>query len=326
MTMVDLHWLHDRPVLVTGAGGFIGSRVVRRLVALGARVRAWLGPAPAPELRSPPPGVTPAHGDIADPATLAQQLPGIACVYHLAGPPSPSASFTAPATYVRVHASGTAALLEACIAARVPRLVYVSSADVYAPLDAQVDAAIQVDEDHPRSPRSPYAIAKLAAEQVLEVCAPTGGVQTTIVRPFSIYGPGAPAASLTASVIIAVLRGESPAVADLRPVRDYCYVDDAADGIVRAGCRDGAVVRAYNLASGRGASVAEVVQAVLHAAGRGDLAIRTRGPDRPASALTLRLIGNPARARAELGFEATTTLDDGLRRTLRDERPRESVP
>jgi UDP-glucose 4-epimerase len=223
-----------------------------------------------------------------------------------------------------VHASGTAALLEACIAARVPRLVYVSSAEVYAQVDPSIDA--EVDEDHPRAPRSPYGVAKLAAEQVLEICAPAGGVQTTIVRPFSIYGPGAPAGSLIASVIADLDRGRSPAVADPRPVRDYCYVDDAADGIVRGGCRDGAVVRAYNLASGRGTSVAEVVQAVLRAAGRCDLAIQVRGPDRPASALTLRLIGNPARARAELGFEATTALDDGLRRTLHGERPREAVP
>jgi nucleoside-diphosphate-sugar epimerase len=99
-------------------------------------------------------------------------------------------------------------------------------------------------------------------------------------------------------------------------VRDYCFLDDAADGIVRAGCRDGAGPRAYNLASGSGVSVREVAHAVLRAAGRTDLSIGERAADRPPGALTLALVGDPARARDELGFRAAIALDEGLRRTL----------
>jgi len=312
MTAVELGALRDRPVLVTGAGGFLGAAVVHRLVALGANVRAWLGPAPAPELTLPPPGMSIAYGDLAAGALGAvdRELDGVGCVYHLAGPPSAGASFAAPAAYLRIHAGGTAALLERCIAHRVPRLVYVSSAEVYAP------AAAPVREDHARAPRSPYGIAKLAAELCLEACAPTGGVAATIVRPFSVYGPGGSPASLIATVIAAALRGEPPALADLRPVRDYCFVNDVADGIVRAGARTGDTLRAYNLASGRGASVLDVARAVLRAAGRGDLSIRERAADRPTGALTLALIGDAARARDELGFDPATTLDAGLRSTL----------
>lgn len=310
MSAIDLGWLRDRPVLVTGAGGFLGGALVRRLVALGARVRAWLGPAPDAALQVPPDGVPAHHGDIADRGALDRGVEGVACVYHLAGPPSAAASFAAPAEYLRVHACGTAALLERCIAHGVRRLVHVSSAEVYAPATA---TALPIAESWPRAPRSPYGTAKLAAELCLESCAAAGGVCATIVRPFSVYGPGSTPQSLIGAVTAAVRRGESPVLADLRPVRDYSFVDDVVDGIARAGCRDGAL-RAYNLASGRGSSVLEVASAVLRAAGRGDLAVRTGDADRPAAALTLALIGDAARAEHELGFAARIGLHDGLAR------------
>jgi nucleoside-diphosphate-sugar epimerase len=134
-----------------------------------------------------------------------------------------------------------------------------------------------------------------------------------------VYGAGCAPGSLIGSLIAAVQRGERPALADLRPVRDYCFVEDAADGVVRAGCRDGDA-RAYNLASGRGVSVLEVAHTLLHVAGRADLAVRERAADRPSTALTLSLIGDPARAHDELGFAARVPLEDGLRRSFAAER------
>jgi nucleoside-diphosphate-sugar epimerase len=305
----------DRPVLVTGAGGFLGAALVRRLVELGARVRALVGPAAAPELLAPPPDVVAAYGDLTEPRVLDGLFDPshgeLACVYHLAGPPSVVGSFAEPARYLQIHAGGTAAVLERCIAARVARLVYVSSAEVYGVVHGPVT------EEHPRQPRSPYGAAKLAAELVLESCAAVGGVQATVLRPFSIYGPGAGPRSLIAGLVAAAVRGEPSRVADPAPVRDYCFVSDAIEAIVRGGDRDGLAARAYNIASGRGTSVEDVARAVLRAAGRGELAVLPAAPDRPAAAMTYALIGNPARARDELGFRAEITLDDGLARTLR---------
>jgi UDP-glucose 4-epimerase len=303
--------LRGRPVLVTGAGGFLGAALVRRLIELEASVRALVGPAPASDLHAPPPGVAVSYGDVTERRALDGLFDGVACVYHLAGPPSVVGSFIEPARTQHVHAGGTALVLERCVAARVARMVYVSSAEVYRA------APWLVAEDHFRAPCSPYGAAKLAAEIVLESCAALGGVQATILRPFSVYGPGASPRSLIATLVAAAVRGDPLRVADPSPVRDYCFVSDAVEAIVRAGGRDGQATRAYNVASGRGVSVDQVARAVRRVAGRGDLDVVVGAPDRPAGAMVHALVGDPARAQAELGFRAEIDLDAGLDRTLR---------
>jgi len=311
---IDPGAMRGRPVLVTGSGGFLGSAVTGRLVELGAEVRGLAGPVGETALLRPaPPGVRVAHGEIDDGALLASLLEGVDCVFHLAGPPSVAESFAAPARYFRIHAAGTAALLERCAEAGVRRLVHVSSAEVYAPpAPAAASKRAPVGEDHPRLPRSPYGVAKLAAELLLETWAASAGIQATIVRPFSVYGPGGSPRSLVGQLIGQLVRGEPIQVGDLRPVRDYCFVADAAEAIAACAAREGAPVRAYNLASGRGVSVAELAGALVAAAGRADLSIAERGGDRPAGAITLELVGDPTRAREELGFAAATSLEVGL--------------
>ena len=309
--------LRGTPVLVTGAGGFVGSAVVRRLLDLGADVRALAGP--ADDLQALPGGVIAGRGDIEDAALLDRLVAGVACVHHMAGPPSVVESFAEPAHYMRVHAAGTAALVERCAAAGVPRIVYVSSAEVYGA------ASGMVSEEHPRAPRSPYGIAKLAAELLLETHAAAGGAQVSILRPFSLYGPGASPRSLLGRLLDGLDRGELR-VADLRPVRDYCFVADAAEAIVACSVREGPRARAFNVASGRGVSVAELARALLRAAGRDDVPLREDGGDRPASALTLELVGDPTRAREELGTAATTPLEVGLALTLEDRARRAREP
>ncbi|HEU0036286.1 MAG TPA: NAD-dependent epimerase/dehydratase family protein [Kofleriaceae bacterium] len=299
-------------MLVTGAGGFLGAATVRRLVALGARVRAWLAPAPSECLCAPPSEVDVIYGDVADPHAARGALRGIDCVIHAAGPRSTSQSFALPALYLRAHAVGTATIVEQCLALGVARLVYVSTARVYD------RATAPIAEDHPRVPSSPLGAAALAAEHVLESIATESGLHATIVRPFSAYGAGASRETLIASVLATIDRNAIPQLADLRPVRDFCDVDDLADGIVRAACRTTRAIRAYNLCTGRGLAVLDAVCTILAAARRPDDAIRQRGAHRP-GAEVLYLVGDPARAEAELGFRARTTFEAGVRRLL-DER------
>ena len=298
-----------RPILVTGAGGFIGSAAVRFLVAAGLPVRAHLGP-PGIEA-SAPAGVQALVAELEDLAAMRSAVEGARAVVHLAGPASVAASFDDPVGFARVHVAGTATLLEACRGRDVDRLVHVSSAEVYAPSEGG-----PVSEDDPLRPRSPYGAAKLGAESLVRSLAPLLGTEAVVLRPFSVYGPGGPRRSVVGTVLDQALHADRIELADLRPVRDHCYVDDVAGAILRAlVARSLPPDAVLNVGTGRGVSVAELAELGLAAAGR-SLEVGAGTADRPAGIDVPALVADVARAERDLGWRAQVPLEEGLSRTV----------
>jgi UDP-glucose 4-epimerase len=303
------------PLVVTGAGGFIGGWVLHRLRSRDVRVRALVGPAGTPVPRLPGVDRAAAAG-IDDLDALADLMTGASTVIHMAGPPSVAASFDSPASYARDHVAGTATVLKAMALTGVKRLVHVSSAEVYG-----VPLSNPVPEDHPTRPRSPYGAAKLGAEAFVGACAPAYGIDAVVLRPFSVYGPGSPPRSLVGLVLEQVLAGGDVRVSDPRPIRDYCFVGDVAEAIVSA-CLDGPRADepertgAINIASGVGVSVAALAGLALEIAGREPSELLVRAPDRPTGTDILELVADTGRARRVLGWSSRTGLREGLTRTL----------
>lgn len=260
-----------------------------------------------------PPGVDLVEGDIGDVALLARLVADATAVVHLAGSPSVAASFVDPVEYARTHVVGTAAVLTACRDA-VARLVYVSSAEVYGQPAAGVG---MVAETAPAAPRSPYGACKVGAEAMIAALAPATGLEAIVLRPFSVYGPGARRDGVLPTVLWQALHAEAVEVADLAPVRDYVFVDDVADALLRATrcpLPPGPPVTC-NLASGKGVSVGDLAALALAVVGR-SVPVRQARADRPATASVSRLVGDTRRAGQVLGWEATTPLEEGLRRTV----------
>jgi nucleoside-diphosphate-sugar epimerase len=302
--------LGGKTVLVTGGGGFIGARVVRTLAAGGAAVRALLGP-PGFAAAAPPAGVATAFAEVGDLAALTGLAAGADVVVHLAGPPGVAASFDDPVRYARVHVEGTVTVLEACRRAGVGRLVHVSSAEVYGRPSSN-----PVAESHPVRPRSPYGAAKAGAEHFVGAFARSFGLAAVILRPFSVYGPGLARHSLLGTLLQQVRQGDALTVADPRPVRDYCYVDDVAEAVARACTVPAPEPAVFNVGSGTGTSVADLAALLLDVAGR-RLPLRTDpGRGRPGAADLLHLVADVGRARQGLGWVAATPLPRGLRQTL----------
>jgi nucleoside-diphosphate-sugar epimerase len=302
--------LQDVRITVTGAGGFLGPVVVDALARQGARVQAIIGP-PGEPARIPPGAAYVAQVDVCDAAAMAKLVADVSAVVHLAGPASVAASFQDPARTVRVHAEGTAAVLQACRAGGVRKLVYVSSAEVYGqPLRSPVS------EQHPLSARSPYAAAKIGGEKLIEAWGHAFGLRAVILRPFSIYGPGASPASLIPRIIGMARRGLPVVLRNLKPVRDYCFVTDFAEAVALACSVQSSELDIFNIGTMRGTSVDRVAALILEGLGVSCPIFEDGDRDRPGKSEIYELIADNRRAREVLGWQPGVPLEAGLRMTI----------
>jgi nucleoside-diphosphate-sugar epimerase len=298
-------------VLVTGAGGFMGPAVVRGLLDTGMEVRALLG-APGQSVGSLPAAVSTALAEITDEAGLAGLVAGVEIVVHMAGFGSVEASFENPVECVRTHVAGTAAALHASLKAGVRRFIYVSSAEVYGRTRAHA-----AHEDLPLRPRSPYGAAKAGAEHLVAAFARSFDLPCLILRPFSVYGPGISIRSVVGSILRMARAGDSVSLNEPGVVRDFLYAADVADALSRAISVDFEGVLAVNLGTGRGTSLRELVETIARIVGR-RLEVRQRqGAGRRGKSEIHRLVASVARAERILGWRARTSLENGLRQTVR---------
>ncbi len=295
--------------VVTGGAGFIGSHLVRALLAEGHRVRV-VDDLSSGARENLPAGTEFLEGDVVRLARRA--VDGASVVYHLAAMVSVPRSMQNPRASHRATADSTLALLEAAQAARVPRLVFASSAAVYG------DAPLQPKrEDQPPEPKSPYAVAKLCSELYASHWARQGVVETVGLRFFNVYGPGQDPASPYAAAIpifvAALLEGRPvPVFGDGRQTRDFTYVGDIIQGLRAAASAVGVSGKVYNLATGRPVSVLDLIRTL--AAVMGVTPTIEFKPARPGD--ILHSSADIFAARQDLGYRPRTPLEAGLRATV----------
>jgi nucleoside-diphosphate-sugar epimerase len=300
--------LEKQRVGLVGANGFIGSAILRSLQQSGTSPLALCGPVRMP--RPLPAGIECVACDLADVERLRSLVSGLDLVIHAAGPPSVQRSLEMAEEYVRVHVQGTTALLDACRIAGVRRLVYISSAEVYGRPEAN-----PVAETHRLQARSPYAAAKIGAEKMVEAHVESFSLQAVILRPFSIYGPYAYSESLFSRVVSTAKTG-CIRVQDLRPIRDYCYVNDLAAAVLRACCTEAEGLRIFNIGSGSGTSVTDFAKLVAQAMSLDISIVEDRTNSRPVQSEIFELVADIKAARDVLGWIPETDLLNGLRLTL----------
>jgi NAD dependent epimerase/dehydratase len=315
----DQEWEGKR-VLVTGAGGFIGSHLVEELVRVGASVRALIhynGRSDLGMLAAVDPAVRAelemVHGDITDPFYVRAIVGGMDTVFHLAALIAIPYSYIAPAFYISVNVTGTLNVLQAVKELDVRRMVHTSTSEAYG--TAQY---VPIDERHPLQPQSPYSASKISADCMAESFYRSFDTPVATMRPFNTYGPRQSARAVIPTIAAQVLAGRDEIkLGSLRPVRDLTFVSDTARGFLAVGGSDACVGQVTNIGSGKGIAVGELAQLIAEIAGRPHVRIVTDADRvRPENSEVFELIADSTLARERCGWEPKVSLRDGLAQVL----------
>ena len=300
--------------LVTGAAGFLGSHLVRRLALEGAAVHAV-----DRVLREGSQHITWHRADLEDRRSLMGRLARVKpeVVFHLAGRVDLARTPEITEACIRENVHATANLLWALESSPLEAFVLTSTTEVYGRNPAPFR------EDQPVNPPSPYAISKVTAEQLCRFFHETRGYPAVVLRLATVYGPGQAEARLIPSVIRAALAGRPLSMTSGEQQRDFVYVDDAVDGLLRAATQPLARGRIINLGHDQPVSIrqlVDVIRTVLHtewAPSYGEL------PSRAGEALVWSCDGR--KAKAVLGWEPRTSLADGVAATIASYESRAAV-
>lgn len=307
-----------RRVLVTGAGGFIGSHLTELLARSGATVRAfvrytstgkygWLD-STEPELLEQ---IDVFRGDLANPEAAINAVEGQDVVFHLGALIPIPYSYLHPREFVTANVEGTLNVLEAARRVGVQRLVQTSSSEVYG--TAQT---VPIDEDHPLHPQSPYAATKVAADQIALSYQHSFDVPVVVARPFNTFGPRQSARAVIPTIIAQALSREVIELGSTTTTRDFLFVEDTARGLIACGSAEGVDGATINLGTGEEASVADVAARILQLVGLDVPMQLDESRLRPAGSEVERLVADASKAKRLLGWESQVTLDEGLQRTI----------
>ncbi|MER6176017.1 NAD-dependent epimerase/dehydratase family protein [Streptosporangium sp. NPDC001681] len=292
------HW-RGRRVLVTGAGGFIGAHLVRRLGALGARVHAV-----GRRVRESTDGETWHVADVADVDAVNGLLDSVqpTVVFHLASEVAGARDPRLVLPMLHSNLTGVVNLLTAVAGAPGTRVVLAGSLEEPRP------------EEGDRAPSSPYAVSKWAADGYARMFHHLWGVQVSNLRIGMVYGPGhQDTRKLVPYVTLSLLRGQEPELGSGTRELDWVYVDDVVDAFLAAGETPDAAGRAFDIGTGTGTSIRDTVDLLSRIIG-GRIGPRYGAlTDRP---LDSARIADPAPAAETLDWRPTVGLEEGLRRTV----------
>jgi NAD dependent epimerase/dehydratase len=312
-----MNWFQKR-VLVTGAGGFIGSHLVERLVSLGAQVRAFvhynsrndwglielLSASIKDQIEIFP-------GDITDPFSISRALDGCSVVFHLAALIAIPYSYIAPDQFMSVNCIGTLNLLEAARSHGVERLVHTSTSETYG--TAQFTP---IHEGHPLKGQSPYSASKIGADVLAESYYYSFDLPVSIIRPFNTYGPRQSARAVIPTIISQGLASDTISLGLLTPIRDFNYVDDTVEGFIKVAESPKTIGEILNIGSGIAVTIEEVAKTIIKLLGNNKKIIIENKRHRPIRSEVMKLICDNRKAKDMIGWEPKVSLEEGLQQTI----------
>jgi NAD dependent epimerase/dehydratase len=303
--------------LVTGADGFIGSRLVELLVKKGYKIKAlsqynsfnnwgWIEDI---ECKNKVEVLT---GDIRDPHYCKFIAKDIDIIFHLAALIAIPYSYVAPDSYVDTNIKGTLNICQAAKEHGNIRVIHTSTSEVYG--TAQYTP---IDEEHPMQPQSPYSATKIAADAMAMSFYNAFNLPVTIARPFNTYGPRQSARAVIPTIITQIANGATEIkLGDITPTRDFNYVDDTCRGFIALAECDESIGQTVNIGSNFEISIGDTLNIIKELMDSDVKFIVDSQRIRPEKSEVFRLWCDNSKIKKLTGFKSQVGIREGLQRTI----------
>ena len=307
-----------RKVLVTGAGGFIGSHLVEALVSQDALVRVFVRYNSRGSLgllhqieESIRTKVEIVFGDLRDLVAVEEAVRGVSHVFHLGALIAIPYSYLHPIEVVETNVLGTLNILQASRSLGVERVVHTSSSEVYGSA-----LHVPIEETHPLQGQSPYSASKIGADKIAESYYCAYGLPVVTLRPFNTYGPRQSTRAIIPSIITQALTSNVVRIGNLEARRDLTYVTDTVQGFLQIALAEGIEGETFNLGTGQEVKIAELAQEIFSLMGKSPKLDVEPARLRPEKSEVQRLLSDNRRARQRLGWTPLVLLQEGLLKTI----------
>lgn len=310
----------NNKILVTGAGGFIGSHLTEKLIQAGFSVKAfveynsfgswgWLDYLDKAILNE----IEIFSGDIRDPFGVKKSMESCHKVLHLAALIGIPYSYHSPESYLQTNVKGSLNIVQAARECNIEQVIHTSTSEVYG--TAQY---VPIDEKHPLQPQSPYSASKIAADQMVLSYYYAFGVPVTIMRPFNTYGPRQSARAVIPTIITQINQGVTEIqLGSLEPTRDFTYVEDTVNAYLLALGAKNIIGKTLNLGINHEISIGQLVNVIAKLMQREVKPVSDSQRLRPTTSEVERLRSDNTQAKTLLNWQIEYDQDEGLAKGLK---------
>ncbi len=312
-----MNW-KNKNVLLTGAGGFIGSHLAERLVNLGATVKAFVrynSRNDCGQLEYLPENIltkiTIISGDLRDPYATKNIVKDTDIIFHLGSLIAIPYSYVHPMEVIDTNILGTTNILMAAKDNTIEKIIHTSTSEVYG-----TARYIPIDEKHPLQGQSPYSASKIGADMIAHSFYTSFNLPIAIIRPFNTYGPRQSARAVTPTIITQALTKKVIQLGSLHPTRDLTYVSDTIEGFIKIAEKEKSIGEIINIGSGFEISIGELTNKIINLTNSKAIIKIDKKRIRPKDSEVERLWADSTKARKVLGWQPQVRLDDGLKKTI----------
>jgi len=308
----------DKRVLITGAGGFIGSHLVDELLKKGADVTAFVHYNARNDwgmlegrYSDTTENLSVIAGDVTDALFVKKAVAEKDYVFHLAALIGIPYSYVAPESYINTNIRGTLNVMQACLDHDVTRVVHTSTSETYG-----TAMYTPIDEKHPLQGQSPYSASKIGADKIAESFYCSFELPVTTIRPFNTFGPRQSTRAVIPTIITQALTANTVKLGSLTPIRDLTYVADTVNGFIKLAESKKTVGKTVNTGSGRGVTIGELADIIIRQVNPEAKIICEEMRVRPDKSEVMELLCDNRCASELAGWKPEYSLEKGLALTI----------